>query len=195
MASKILIVEDEDQVREMLAEWLEGEGYPVFQAGNGQDGLRLLFDHRPDLVVVDLRMPGIDGFELCRRIRDVSSVPIMILSALSNQFDKVRGLDLGADEYVVKPIEMAEFTARIAAMLRRAQLGQPADPQPRYVDSLLDIDSERHNVLVRGRHVDLIPTEFRLLFFLAQRRGKVASISEMLKEVWGSLLYEPTVVK
>ena len=105
MATKILLVEGEQQVLDLLADWLTEAGYQPFKASNAADGMKLLFEQRPDLVVADIRMPQTDGFEFCRRVREVSNVPIMILSALGNQSHKVKGLDIGADEHVVKPIQ------------------------------------------------------------------------------------------
>lgn len=195
MADKVLVVEDEDSVRELLVTWLEEAGYSVIQASNGLEGVRRLYDQQPDLVVLDIMMPVMDGLEFCRRVREVSNAPLMILSALDREKEKVRGLELGADEYVVKPVGMDEFLARVTAMLRRSRLGPVEKGVRAYTDGFLSMDVERHEALVHERKIDLTPTEFRLLAYLAERAGKVAPVREILQGVWGSGYYSPEVVK
>lgn len=190
----VLLVDDEEAVLEMLETWCREAGYETLTATDGKEALRLFFQHHPDLVVVDLRMPVMDGFALITRIREVSEVPIIVLSALGREEDKVQGLRLGADDYVVKPVGMKELLARIEAALRRAQL-PPVSQKGVYTDGVLTIDKERQEVYVRGARVNLTPKELRLLIYLTQNAGRVISVQELLTKVWGSTYYAEESVK
>lgn len=196
MAEMVLVVEDEQPVQELLITWLDDAGYDVCSASNGVEGLRELYQHRPDLVVADILMPEMDGYEFCRLVREVSRAPIMMLSALGRVEHKIKGLDLGADDYVAKPVGMDEFLARVAALLRRSRWSEtvPAE-QHRYVDDALCIDRESHEVWVNGVRVDLTPTEFKLLCLLTESAGKTCKLDEIRRRVWESPQYSSDVVR
>ncbi len=180
----ILVVDDETHVRDMLKEWLEEEGYQVHVAASAAQALKLFFDARPALTVVDLRMPGMDGFQLITRLRELSAAHILILSALSSDENIVRGLDLGADEYLVKPVSQGPFVARVRSLLRRGTA--EAEVTAAYADPELSIDVNAHTVMVRGEKVHLSPLEFRLLAYLVKHRDRVTSHDELINEVWGA---------
>ena len=168
---KILVVDDEKPLCELMRDILEGEGYQVELAQGGRDGLRTFFNWRPTLVVTDILMPDLDGWQLLERIRDVSETPVIILSALTKEQDTVRGLRSGADDYMVKPVRLSEFVARVEATLRKSK--QSSDVEEEYNDSVLQLDFVRHQVRVRGNKVDLSPQEFRLLGALVRNANLV----------------------
>ena len=179
---KILVVDDAPDIRDFLHDLLVPEGYDIRMASNGQEALRTLFDWKPALVLTDLNMPHMDGFTLLERIREVSEVPVIILSALEEEPDKVRGLRIGADDYVVKPIHNAELLARVDANLRRAKA---ADIEPVYQDAALFVDFARRQVRLHGEEASLSPQEFRLLAALVRHAGTVLSPEQLLDLSWG----------
>jgi len=182
---KILIVDDEQAIRDGLGRKLRREGFTVFLAGNGIDGLRLFHAERPDLVILDIVMPEMDGLTVCRRIREVAETPIMMLSANAiTEDDIVQGLNAGADEYIVKPPRLNEFVARIQALLRRSQM-TGSDAETGYNDGYLNVDLQRRQVYVGGNKVHLTPTEFKLLTVLIDNAGRVVTQRELLELVWG----------
>lgn len=182
---KILIVDDELAIRDGLGRKLKRDGFEVLLAGNGLDGLRQFHTDHPDLVVLDIVMPEMDGLTVCKRIREVSETPIMMLSAQAiREEDIIDGLNAGADEYLVKPVRLEEFTARVRALLRRAQTGS-SESRPGYDDGYLSVDPQRRLVLVAGEAVHLTPTEFKLLLVLIENAGHVVSQRELLEQVWG----------
>lgn len=179
---RILLVDDNARAANATATRLQRDGHDVSVAYDGSTALRVLYEHRPDLVVLELVLPGIDGFEVCRLIRTICDVPILVLTGLNGEQDVVRGLDLGADQYVVKPIGLLQLGARIQAVLRRARPDQQASTL-RTGDVVIDV--ERHTVTKRGDPVSLTPTEFCLLQALVERAGRVAPHSYLLERVWG----------
>lgn len=196
MPDTVLIVEDEAPVRELLTTWLEEAGYAPRSAANGIEGLREVYQARPDVIVADILMPQMDGFEFCKLVREVTDAPIMFLTGLGEEQRKVEGLNLGADDYIVKPVGMDEFLARIAALLRRRARSQQATGEPRrYADPMLNIDFDRHEARINGQAMDLTPTEFRLLWFLAQHAGRTCSPRDILENVWESPHCSQDVVK
>lgn len=182
----ILLVDDESQVLEMLREWLEEQDYQVTTAETAESALKLFYELRPTLSIVDLRMPGMNGFQLINRIRELSESPVMVLSALSEDADQVRGLDVGADEYIIKPVSREPFLARVRSLLRRA--GAPEELSSHYHDALLELDTPTHAVTVKGQAVHVSPLEFRLLSYLVHTRHRVATHDELLNEVWDTEL-------
>ncbi len=184
--SKILIVEDEDTLREILKYNLESEGYTVIVADNGLSGLELARSQLPDVIVLDVMLPEIDGFEVCRRLRQDMTVPILILTAKEEEIDKVLGLELGADDYMTKPFSMRELKARVKAMIRRAEMVQPAMTVEETMFQIGDlaIDTSKRSVLLGHIPLNLKPKEFDLLVFLAQNRGHVYSRDTLLERVW-----------
>jgi two-component system KDP operon response regulator KdpE len=183
--AKLLIVEDDANLVEALKLYLTTTGYDVASAGDGRAGLQRLFADRPDLILLDVMMPKLDGWEVCVRIREVSDVPIIMLTARGQEMEKVRGLQMGADDYVVKPFSLRELEARIESVLRRSRQAPSADSPVLYADEELVIDSERWEVCRRGKPVDLTATERRLLFFLAENMGRVLPTGRILERVWG----------
>ena len=182
---KILVIDDEDDIRLFVGTRLQRAGYETLEAADGLEGLRRFYSDRPDLVVLDIAMPEMDGWQVLERIREVSNVPVLMLTAAAQERDKIRGLTEGADDYVTKPFSGDEFLARVAAMLRRTANTQEASSTNIYRDQQISIDFPRHEVVVRGQQVDLSPTEFRLLSVLTRNAGQVLSQDQLLDHVWG----------
>jgi two-component system KDP operon response regulator KdpE len=185
MSAKVLIVEDEQAIRDALGRKLRREGFIVTLAGNGLEGLRSFHAERPDLVVLDIVMPEMNGFTVCQRIREVAETPVMMLSAQAiTEEDIVEGLNAGADEYLVKPVRLNEFVARVRALLRRSQMTS-SESETGYNDGYLNIDLQRRHVHVEGKKIHLTPTEFKLLVVLLENAGRVVPQRELLEQVWG----------
>ena len=182
---KILIIDDEDDIRLFVGTRLQRAGYETLEAADGLEGLRRFYSDRPDLIVLDIAMPEMDGWQVLERIREVSSVPVLMLTAAAQEREKIRGLTAGADDYVTKPFSGDEFLARVAAMLRRTAGAQEGPGENIYRDAEISIDFPRHEVIVRGQQVDLSPTEFRLLSVLTKNAGQVLSQDQLLDHVWG----------
>ncbi len=183
--TRVLIVEDEDSFSDALSFMLRREGYEVFIASDGDAALVEFDKHGPDLVLLDLMLPGISGTQVCRIIRGKSSVPIIMLTAKDGEVDKVVGLELGADDYVTKPFSSRELLARIRAVLRRH--GEPEELLPPTVESgSVRIDIERHVVSVRGENISMPLKEFDLLEFLVRNSGRVLTRSQLIDRVWGA---------
>ena len=183
MPPRVLIVDDEPNILGTLGPLLRGRGYEVHTAMNGRAAMESVERDKPDLIVLDLGLPDTDGVELCRAIRETMNVPIVVLSARGAEGDKVRALDVGADDYVTKPFGAEELLARIRAALRRSEAPAPAS-EP-IVRGGLTIDRERFRVVRDGEEVRLTPKEFELLSFLAQRPGRVLTHRAILKAIWG----------
>jgi two-component system KDP operon response regulator KdpE len=183
MPPRILLVDDEPNILGTLAPLLRARGYEVHTAMNGRAALEAVDRDKPDLIVLDLGLPDTDGVELCREIRAGSSVPIVVLSARGAEGDKVRALDIGADDYVTKPFGAEELLARIRAALRRSDA--PSPPSVPIVRGGLTIDRERFRVVRDGEEVRLTPKEFELLTYLAQHPGRVLTHRAILKAIWG----------
>ena len=183
MPPRILLVDDEPNILGTLAPLLRGRGYEVHTAMNGRAAIETVDREKPDLIVLDLGLPDLDGVEVCRQIRESLNVPIVVLSARGAEGDKVRALDVGADDYVTKPFGAEELLARIRAALRRSDA--PAPPSEPIVRGGLTIDRERFRVLRDGEEVRLTPKEFELLTFLAQQPGRVLTHRAILKAIWG----------
>ena len=183
MSRQILLIDDSESERAIVADRLKRSGYDVVSAPDGRAGLRALYETRPDLILLDVVMPGIDGWKTLELIREVSEVPVIMLTALDAEIDRVRGLRGGADDYVGKPFGQAELAARIDAVLRRA--GEKPTVREFYDDGRILIDFAARSVTVRGEHVSLTPLEFRLLAALTQNAGLVLSREQLLELVWG----------
>jgi len=182
---KVLIVDDELPIRDALGRKLRREGFNVLLAGSGIDGLRLFHAERPDLVILDIVMPEMDGLTVCQRIREVAETPVMMLSANAiTEDDIVEGLNAGADEYLVKPVRLNEFVARVQALMRRAQMST-SENKSGYNDGYLNIDLQRRQVYVNNVKIHLTPTEFKLLVVLMENAGRVVPQRELLEQVWG----------
>lgn len=182
----VLVVDDERSLRDFVRRNLEVRNFEVLTAANGLEGLALFSTEHVDLVIVDLMMPHMNGLEMIRRIRQQSLLPIVVLSALGDEEDKVQALNHGADDYLTKPFGVGELLARVHAVLRRAQWAGPAAPEAsRLVYGDLVVDQERHRVTLSGEAIDLTPTEFALLVLLMSKAGKVLPHRMILQEVWG----------
>jgi len=183
--TRILIVEDEDSFSDALSFMLRREGYEVFIAADGNSAIIEFDKHGPDLVLLDLMLPGISGTEVCRIIRGKSSVPIIMLTAKDGEVDKVVGLELGADDYVTKPFSSRELLARVRAVLRRH--GEQDELLPPTIEAgSVRIDIERHVVSVRGEHITMPLKEFDLLEFLVRNSGRVLTRNQLIDRVWGA---------
>jgi two-component system KDP operon response regulator KdpE len=181
-AATILVIDDEPQIRRVMRATLASQGYTVTEARSGEEALEMLRGEQPDLILLDVNLPGMGGLEVCREIRERSDVPIVMLTVRNTEKDKVQALDAGADDYVVKPFGMEELRARIRAALRRASAAEPLAP----VDSPeLRIDFESRKVTVQGRPVRLTPKEFGLLRQLVASAGKPLAHRSLLQAVWG----------
>jgi two-component system KDP operon response regulator KdpE len=188
MGKKILVIDNDAPFIEMANFALTREGFEVFTASNGQEALRTLFVSRPDMVLLDVFMPRIDGWQTCRRIREASDIPILILTGFSrSEDDVIRGLDYGADEYLLKPISNRELAARVRAILRRAELSPSREISPTgiYIDDRLVINIWERKIIVDGKRIRLTPIEFRLFALLVQNAGKVIPHRQLLEKVWG----------
>lgn len=182
--ARVLVVDDDLTVREVVVSYLRAAGHTVHEAGDGADALRAMRSDPADLVVLDLMMPGIDGLEVCRRLRAAGDVPIIMLTALGAEVDRVVGLESGADDYVTKPFSPRELVLRVEALLRR--VGEQAKPETGCVtDGDLVVDSGRHEVTLDGRPLPLTSREFDLLRFLVTNPGTAYSRDELLQHVWG----------
>ena len=181
---KLLIIEDDITLSRLLGGHLQSLGHEVTTATGGAEGLRLAGEAAPDLVILDVMMPGMDGWEVCRHLRATSTVPILMLTAKGTQEDVIQGLELGADDYLKKPFDLRELELRIKAILRRSEEA-PRDQANVYDDGSLRVDLERRLVLRQGQRVHLTPTEFRLLSYLLRHQGRVVPHEELLTEVWG----------
>lgn len=193
MSTRILIVEDELALQETLAYNLEKEGYEVEVVGDGRLALEAARARIPDLILLDIMLPGLDGFEVCRRLRQEMNTPVLMLTARDDEIDRVVGLEVGADDYLTKPFSMRELLARVKAQLRRAQLirdeiaksgAAPALQDMLNFDNLI-INVTRREVVLDGQIVQLKPKEYELLLFLAQHRGQMLSREFVLERVWG----------
>jgi DNA-binding response OmpR family regulator len=184
---KILVVDDDPDIWKMLGTFLRESGYAVFSAASAVEGLRVLFNERPNLILLDVMMPGMDGWEMAARVRELSDVPMIMVSAKDSEVDKLRGFNLGIDDYVTKPFSLMELAARIEAVLNRAEKARQSNTQRHYVFGDLTIDLDRRQV-VRGEHpIDLTPTEFRLLQCLVENANTAVSEARLRETVWGAL--------
>jgi two-component system KDP operon response regulator KdpE len=189
LGHKILVVDDDETLLRFLSDYMTREGYEVVTADRGATGLRALYEQRPDLVILDVMMPGMDGWEVCARVRELTEVPVVMLTAKTSESDKLRGFRLGVDDYVTKPFSLAELSARVRAVLSRSA-SQRQDKSLVHTVGPLSIDMRRHEALLQGQALSLTPTEFRLLSALARRSGEAVSQEDLVSEVWGSLRQE-----
>jgi two-component system KDP operon response regulator KdpE len=182
---RVLVVDDELRYVRAIQFNLEADGYEVLTAQNGHMAVELAADENPDLVVLDVRMPGIDGYEACQRIREFSAVPIIMLTAMAEDTDKVKGLDAGADDYVTKPFSADELLARVRAVLRRVELSGQEESVPTFQAGDLKVDFAQRRVFTCEQEVELTPTEYRLLCELVRQPGRVLVPEVLLERVWG----------
>ena len=185
MNTKILIVDDDPHISEALRLYLEKEGHEVKNAYDGVDGIACFKSYEPDLVLLDIMMPKKDGWQVCREIREISSKPIIMLTAKGEVFDKVLGLELGADDFLAKPVDMKELAARIKAVLRRCQTSDARADEKCVRFENLEISLKQYELKVAGKVVDIPPKELELLYFLASNCNHVFTRDQLLDKVWG----------
>jgi two-component system KDP operon response regulator KdpE len=179
---KLLIVDDDGTLLHFLSDYLAGEGFEVVTAERGAAALRVFYEERPDLAVLDVMMPGMDGWELTARLREMANIPVILLTAKTSEADKLRGFRLGVDDYVTKPFSLAELTARVRAVLTRTG-GE--EREEILTSGLLSLDPRKREVRLAGEIVELTPTEFRLLHLLIEHAGEAIAQDEIIRQVWG----------
>lgn len=181
----ILVVDDQPSLVRLVRDNLESKQFKVTSANDGAKALDIVENERPDLVVLDVMMPGMDGYEVCRRIREFSTVPIIMLTARNDQEALIQGFEMGADDYITKPFHANELLARVEAVLRRSEYQEVNKYSPTFSCGDITIDFVRHEVTKTGKEVPLTPTEYRLLYYLATNSGRVMLHSDLLTKVWG----------
>ena len=183
---KVLIIDDDTDLLHLVGLIFKKAGAQIYTARDGLEGVTELFIHRPDLIILDVMMPGMNGFEVCERIRQVLDIPIIMLTALNHEQEMLRGLEAGADDFLSKPFNPEILLARAKAVLRRSE---PRKSQPdtfNFNNGHLTIDVEKHDVLIKGKRINLTPVEFRLLVYLARNAGKMLTYNHILDNVWGN---------
>jgi len=182
---KILVVDDEERMARFIRLNLEHDGFLVIEAYRGLDAIRILREQLPDLLLLDVMMPDIDGFEVLRMVREVSSVPVIMLTAKGEEDDRVKVLEMGADDYITKPFSPRELTSRVKAVLRRVESVGTGSGEVIEVDEHLKLDFDRREIWLDGKLIKLRPTEYRLLYHLVQNAGWVLTYDQILSKVWG----------
>ncbi len=182
---RVLVVDDEPRMIHFIRLNLDHDGYEVIEATSGTEALELLRDRMPDLILLDVMMPDMDGFETLQLLREISTVPVIMLTAKGEEEDRVRGLELGADDYITKPFSPREMVSRVRAVIRRTETPSAPTREPIEVDDRLKIDFERREIFVEGELVKLRPTEFKMLYHLVQNAGWVVPHDQLLAKVWG----------
>lgn len=186
MAKKVLVVEDDSNIAELLRLYLEKDGFDVFLAADGGEGIRRAQELQPDLILLDIMLPVVDGWVVCSEVRKTSKVPIIMLTAKGETFDKISGLEMGADDYVTKPFEVKELMARIHAVMRRSEPeATPHTAEKRLTFDKLVIDLDSYELVVDGKRVEAPPKEMELLYHLASSPNRVFTRNQLLDEVWG----------
>lgn len=183
MKQKIMVVDDDPNIRQLISLYLEKEGFEVMAADRGDEALRLFRATPPNLILLDIMLPGMDGWQVCREVRKISNIPVIMLTAKDETFDKVLGLELGADDYIVKPFDMKELVARIKAVIRRFQATD--SPEKELVFPGLTINISQYTVVYMGKLLEMPPREIELLYFLASHPNMVFTREQLLEQVWG----------
>ena len=185
MAETILVIDDDEKLLKLATLALGSKGYSVFTAMDGEEGEALFHQIAPDLVILDVMMPGVKGWEVCRRLRQISSVPIIFLTALGETEHMVHGLEKGADDYLAKPFKVVELVARVTALLRRVRMSHEQPEVLRFREDSLIINRTEQKVFVRGREIPLSPTEYNLLLFMVERAGRILPAALLFDAIWG----------
>jgi DNA-binding response OmpR family regulator len=182
---RVLVVDDDPAIRKFIRANLEARGYQVFLAADGEDGINIIEAELPDLVLLDIMMPKVDGLEVCRRVRTWSDIPIIVLSAREGEMDKVKCLDCGADDYLTKPFSLRELLARVKAVLRRTHENADNIIQSKYCHGDLEVDLGKNRVMLEGKDITLTKTEFKILTYLVANAGRVITADQILSRIWG----------
>jgi two-component system KDP operon response regulator KdpE len=182
---KILIIDDDVEYSKLAQLWLQKAGYEVSTAPDGIEGMRRVFSNRPNLVLLDAMMPKMDGWEVCRRIREICDIPVLMVTVKAEKAHRIKGFSYGADDYIPKPVEFSELVARVQAVLRRVPMDMASEEQGSYYNGELEIEWRSRQVWVRGKRVKLSPTEFRILSCLIKNRGWIVTHEQLLEKGWG----------
>jgi len=182
---KILLIDDDVEFSKLTQMWLQNAGYEVLTADDGVEGMRRVYSSRPNLVLVDGIIPKMDGWEICRRIRDMSDIPVLMVTVKNQKSDRLKGFGLGADDYITKPVDFSELVARVQAVLRRVGVDNPEDERSSFHNGEIEIEWRSRQVWVRGERVKLSPTEFRILACLVKNRGWIVTHDQLLEKGWG----------
>lgn len=185
MKEKILLIEDDVEFLNLTQTWLQNAGYEVLTAEDGVEGMRRVYSSRPDLILLDANIPKMDGWEVCRRIRDMSDIPVLMVTVNGQKADRLKGFVLGADDYITKPVDFQELVARVQAVLRRVGSPMRNDGPSTFHNGEIEIEWKSHQVWVRGERVKLSPTEFRILACLIKNRGWIVTHEQLLEKAWG----------
>ena len=185
MSTTILVIDDDVNICEMLRVYLENEGYEIKTANDGAEGINFFKIYEPDLVLLDIMLPKKDGWQVCREIREISSKPVIMITAKGDVFDKVLGLELGADDFVVKPFDMKELSARVKAVLRRYAAKDIKDEEEVIKFDNIEVSLQKYELKIKGKPVDIPPKELELFYFLAQNYNRVFTRDQLLDKVWG----------
>jgi len=185
MRGKILVIEDDVEFLNLTQTWLQNAGYEVLTAQDGAEGLRRVYSSRPNLVLLDANIPKMDGWEVCRRIRDMSDIPVLLVTVNGQKADRLKGFVLGADDYITKPVDFPELIARVQAVLRRSNSATPDDGPSTFHDGEIEIEWRSRQVWVRGNRVKLSPIEYKILACLIKNRGWIVTHEQLLEKAWG----------
>ncbi|MBQ7968264.1 MAG: response regulator transcription factor [Clostridia bacterium] len=185
MSTTILVIDDDINICEMLRVYLENEGYEIKTANDGAEGINFFKIYEPDLVLLDIMLPKKDGWQVCREIREMSSKPVIMITAKGDVFDKVLGLELGADDFVVKPFDMKELSARVKAVLRRYSARDTKDEDEVIKFDNIEVSLQKYELKIKGKSIDIPPKELELFYFLAQNYNRVFTRDQLLDKVWG----------
>ena len=182
---KILVVEDDNEFSRLTQMWLQNAGYEVLTAQDGAEGMRRVYSSRPDMVLLDTMLPKMDGWEVCRRIREMSDIPVCMVTAKTQKADRLKGFSLGADDYISKPVDFSELVARIQAIFRRAGSEKHENELSSFHNGEIEVEWRSRQVWVRGKRVKLSPTEFKILACLIKNRGWIVTHEQILEKAWG----------
>ena len=185
MKERILLIEDDAEFLNLTQTWLQNAGYEVLTAEDGVEGIRRVYSSRPNLVLLDANMPKMDGWEVCRRIRDMSEIPVLMVTVNAQKADRLKGFVLGADDYITKPVDFRELIARVQAVLRRTGSSMAEDGPSTFHNGDIEIEWKSHQVWVRGERVKLSPTEYKIMSCLIKNRGWIVTHEQLLEKAWG----------